>query len=190
MAGRSVLSASYTRDDETGADRFAVSVMRSGAPPLRNQRFARLTAGGRWIRTIVPATEKLPLGAPCGFRARVDQLGAALIPRGTKLESAWTPANCPPALRRIRKSNMCESRSHLAGVSLTSREAIYQACPKRFRPIIMSTMAAMFRAVPLACGAPCPCRRSATLRGTMAVSFSDLQLAFEFVSSGGRGENE
>ena len=27
MTGRSVLSASYTRDDETGADRFAVSVM-------------------------------------------------------------------------------------------------------------------------------------------------------------------
>ena len=26
--------------------------------------------------------------------------------------------------------------------------------------------------------------------GTMAVSFSDLQLAFEFVSSGGMGENE
>ena len=49
-------------------------------------------------------------------------------------------------------------------MSLTSREAIYQACPKRSRPIIMSTMAAMFGAVPLACGAPFPRRRSAALR--------------------------
>jgi hypothetical protein len=44
----------------------------------------RLPAGGRWIRTIGPATEKLPSGAPCGFRARLHQLGEALIPRGTK----------------------------------------------------------------------------------------------------------
>src|SRR6202048_4383341 len=35
---------------------------------------------------------------------------------------------------------------------LTSREAIYQACLKRFRPIIMTTMAAMFGAMPLAFG--------------------------------------
>ena len=35
---------------------------------------------------------------------------------------------------------------------LTSREAIYQACLKRFRPIIMTTMAAMLGAVPLAIG--------------------------------------
>ncbi|HWZ69982.1 MAG TPA: efflux RND transporter permease subunit [Casimicrobiaceae bacterium] len=49
-------------------------------------------------------------------------------------------------------------------LGLTSREAIYQACPKRFQPIIMSTMAAMFGAVPLACGAPFARRRSATLR--------------------------
>ncbi len=35
---------------------------------------------------------------------------------------------------------------------LTSREAIYQACLKRFRPIIMTTMAAMFGALPLAIG--------------------------------------
>jgi len=37
-------------------------------------------------------------------------------------------------------------------LGLTSREAIYQACLKRFRPIIMTTMAAMFGAVPLAIG--------------------------------------
>jgi len=35
---------------------------------------------------------------------------------------------------------------------LTSGEAIYQACLKRFRPIIMTTMAAMLGAVPLAIG--------------------------------------
>jgi len=37
-------------------------------------------------------------------------------------------------------------------LGLTSREAIYRACLKRFRPIIMTTMAAMFGAVPLAIG--------------------------------------
>src|SRR5438034_11700677 len=41
-----------------------------------------------------------------------------------------------------------------------------------------------------ACGALFPRRRSDTLRCMMPVSFSDLQLAFEFVSSGGIGENE
>jgi multidrug efflux pump len=35
---------------------------------------------------------------------------------------------------------------------LSSREAIYQACLKRFRPIIMTTMAAMLGSVPLAIG--------------------------------------
>jgi len=37
-------------------------------------------------------------------------------------------------------------------LGLTSREAIYQACLKRFRPIIMTTMAAMLGALPLAIG--------------------------------------
>jgi multidrug efflux pump len=35
---------------------------------------------------------------------------------------------------------------------LSSREAIYQACIKRFRPIMMTTMAAMLGALPLAIG--------------------------------------
>jgi multidrug efflux pump len=35
---------------------------------------------------------------------------------------------------------------------LTSREAIYEACLKRFRPIMMTTMAAMLGALPLAIG--------------------------------------
>src|SRR5215471_7904144 len=49
----------------------------------------------------------------------------------------------------------------------------------------------MLGTVPMACGALFPCRRTDAARGgTMAVSFSDLQLAFEFVSSGGVGENE
>ena len=35
---------------------------------------------------------------------------------------------------------------------LSSREAIFQACLKRFRPIMMTTMAAMLGALPLAVG--------------------------------------
>jgi len=35
---------------------------------------------------------------------------------------------------------------------LSSREAIYEACIKRFRPIMMTTMAAMLGALPLAIG--------------------------------------
>jgi len=42
------------------------------------------------------------------------------------------------------------SARHRASPKLTSRETICQPCPKRFRPIIMSTMAAMFGVVPLA----------------------------------------
>jgi multidrug efflux pump len=37
-------------------------------------------------------------------------------------------------------------------LGLSSREAIYQACLKRFRPIMMTTLAAMLGAVPLAIG--------------------------------------
>jgi multidrug efflux pump len=37
-------------------------------------------------------------------------------------------------------------------LGLTAREAIYQACLKRFRPIMMTTMAAMLGAAPLAIG--------------------------------------
>src|SRR4029077_962213 len=39
-----------------------------------------------------PATEKLPSGAPCGSRARLHQLGEALIPRGTKSSNRLPPA--------------------------------------------------------------------------------------------------
>ena len=37
-------------------------------------------------------------------------------------------------------------------LGLSSREAIYEACLKRFRPIMMTTLAAMLGAVPLAIG--------------------------------------
>jgi multidrug efflux pump len=37
-------------------------------------------------------------------------------------------------------------------LGLSSREAIYQACLKRFRPMMMTTMAAMLGALPLAIG--------------------------------------
>ena len=37
-------------------------------------------------------------------------------------------------------------------LGLSSREAIYQACLKRFRPIMMTTLAAMLGAIPLAVG--------------------------------------
>src|SRR5262249_41045091 len=43
---------------------------------------------------------------------------------------------------------LCAERTQ----GLSSREAIYQACLKRFRPIMMTTMAAMLGAVPLAIG--------------------------------------
>ena len=38
------------------------------------------------------------------------------------------------------------------GLGLDPREAIYQACLKRFRPIVMTTLAAMLGALPLAIG--------------------------------------
>ena len=50
-------------------------------------------------------------------------------------------------------------------------------------------MVAMFGAVPLACGRRFHVVDQLLRGGSMVVSFSDLQLAFEFVSSG-RGENE
>jgi hypothetical protein len=54
----------------------------------------------------------------------------------------------------------------------------------------MSTMAAMFRPVPLACRRSTHVLDQILCGGTMPVSFSDLQLVCEFVSSGGMGENE
>jgi hypothetical protein len=48
----------------------------------------RLSSGGRWIRTIGPATEKLPLGAPCGFRVRAGTSSSGTDPeRDEKFES-------------------------------------------------------------------------------------------------------
>jgi hypothetical protein len=53
-----------------------------------------------------------------------------------------TPTFCPYCCFTIH------STQSVAWVDLARDD--YQACPKRFRPIIMSTMAAMFGAVPLA----------------------------------------
>ena len=54
----------------------------------------------------------------------------------------------------------------------------------------MSTMGAMFGVVPLAWGALFTLSTRYSWGGTMSVKFSDLQLTFEFVSSGGMGEND
>ena len=53
MAGRSVLSASYTRDDETGADRFAVSIMHALERPIA-------PLGALLQRIIGPARPEAP----------------------------------------------------------------------------------------------------------------------------------
>ena len=54
----------------------------------------------------------------------------------------------------------------------------------------MSIMGAMFGAVPQAWGRPFHVVDQILLRWHDACQLSDLQLAFEFVSSGGMGENE
>ncbi len=61
---------------------------------------------------------------------------------------------------------------------LTSREAIYQACLKRFRPIIMTTMAAMFGAVPLAIGFG----EGAELRQPLGISIVGGLLVSQFLT--------
>jgi multidrug efflux pump len=61
---------------------------------------------------------------------------------------------------------------------LTSREAIYQACLKRFRPIIMTTMAAMFGAVPLAIGFG----EGAELRRPLGISIVGGLLVSQFLT--------
>ena len=70
------------------------------------------------------------------------------------------PVTAPGDQLRPHEQARGRSSDHLAqaplsdagSLGLTSREAIYQACLKRFRPIIMTTMAAMLGAVPLAIG--------------------------------------
>jgi len=61
---------------------------------------------------------------------------------------------------------------------LTSREAIYQASLKRFRPIIMTTMAAMFGAVPLAIGFG----EGAELRQPLGISIVGGLLVSQFLT--------
>ena len=72
--------------DRAGCSRPATLAEKRGFSTVTGEfrRETRLSAGGRWIRTNGPATEKLPSGAPCGIRARLHPLGEALIRRGTK----------------------------------------------------------------------------------------------------------
>ena len=79
-------------------------------------------------------------------------------------------------------------RERLLGLTLARGDL--SGLPKTVPPIIMSTMAATFGPVPLACRRSIHVLDQILCGGTMPVSFSDLQLAFEFVSSGGTGENE
>ena len=71
-------------------------------------KFVGLTAGESWIRTFGSATEKLPLGAPCGFRERLHQLEEVLIPRGTKSSN---PASSRRESRELLVREFLPSRS-------------------------------------------------------------------------------
>ena len=68
----------------------------------------RLSPGESWIRTFGSATEKLPLGAPCGFRERLHQLEEVLIPRGTKSSN---PASSRRESRELLVREFLPSRS-------------------------------------------------------------------------------
>jgi hypothetical protein len=65
--------------------------------------------------------------------------------------------------------------------------AIYQACPKRFLADHHVDNRGVFGPVLLACRRSIHVLDQILCGGTMAVSFSNLQLACEFVSSGGTG---
>jgi len=73
-----------------------------------NNRAIFRETGGRWIRTIGHATEKLPSGAPCGFRSRLHQLGEALIPRGTKSSNPSPSSRESANLRFLRPPSHVE----------------------------------------------------------------------------------
>jgi hypothetical protein len=88
------------------------------------------------MRTVGPAREKLPSGAPCGFRARLHQLREALIPRGTKnshpaSSSAGSVTNCSGVVTG-------ESAPVLKGPGIveygTSYAGIFSLAPDRAYP--------------------------------------------------------
>ena len=62
-------------------------------------QFARLAAGGRWIRTNGPGTEKLSSGPPFGFRAPLHQLGEELSGVGRNVRIRLPPAVSQANLR-------------------------------------------------------------------------------------------
>ena len=79
MAGRSVLSASYTRDDETGADRFAVSVMRSGLHRRGTNGLHDSPLEGDGFEPSVPRSPMSSVGAACRSCLRGSGSGSALL---------------------------------------------------------------------------------------------------------------
>ena len=82
LAGRSVLSASYTRDDESGADRFAVSIMRGVERPTAplGALLQRITGPDRAEAPSILASHPLT------------------VERKTKLEAENVPATGPALL--------------------------------------------------------------------------------------------
>src|SRR5215831_14722665 len=85
MAGRSVLSASYSREDETGADRFAVSIMHTlGRPtaPL-GMLLERITGAGRPEAPSILHTHPLTAERKAMLEAEnIPATGPALIEDG------------------------------------------------------------------------------------------------------------
>jgi len=73
---RSKSAAVQTPQQHWYAMRYATVAPAAEGPMVR-----RLTGGGSWIRTIGPATGKLPLGAPCGARSGTDPEAAKVRSR-------------------------------------------------------------------------------------------------------------
>jgi len=85
MAGRSVLSASYTRDDESGADRFAVSIMRGVERPTAplGALLQRITGPDRLEAPSILASHPLTVERKAMLEAEnVPATGPALLDDG------------------------------------------------------------------------------------------------------------
>jgi hypothetical protein len=117
----------------------------SGSVPIAkgdgSQVRSGLADGGRWIRTNGPATEKLPSSAPCGFRARLHQLGEALIRRGTKSSN--------PASSSEESSNhrflpgVSSAASTGQRFSLPRRDRLLRDRDRRFGPLFLRHLIAL-----------------------------------------------
>ena len=96
---------------------FIISSISNGSSFVRpvESEAARRTASSR---TIGPANDKTPFGAPCGFRVRLHQLGEPPIPAGIgKFESVSLHRRVCELLVPIRRSR---SRSDAPPCNLTS----------------------------------------------------------------------